>query len=197
MNFRTLHVSFSELADMAESGAPGRADSLAHLAACRHCNDALEELRKVVNLMGADKTEDAPRDAIARAVNVFRLPAERREPSRSIVASLAFDSFTLAPAYGVRSGQTATRQLIYSAPEGDLDLRISSAGDSWTVSGQVLGTSCEGGAVELRTEAGPASAAVLNELCEFTLAPVPAGRYNLLLQLADFQLEVPGLNLRA
>ncbi|HYH85081.1 MAG TPA: hypothetical protein VEX60_06325, partial [Pyrinomonadaceae bacterium] len=159
------------------------------------------QLGRVTQLMRADTSEDAPRDAIFNAIGMFRARAPAvAAPSilRRIVAALTFDSNALTPAFGVRSGQSApVRQLLFSAGDFDVDLRLASGGEGWTVSGQVLGR-CEGGEVELG-EAGRAarSSAALNDLCEFTLPPVPEGSYALRLRLGDTEIEIPELDLRA
>jgi hypothetical protein len=100
------------------------------------------------------------------------------------------------PAYGVRSGQSAARQMLYSAGDNDLDLRVTPSGEAWVVSGQVLGSECAGGQVRLQSETDE-TAAPLNELCEFTLPPVPSGSYTLRVRFKDMEVEVPDLELRA
>ncbi|HEV7858949.1 MAG TPA: hypothetical protein VGO91_10065 [Pyrinomonadaceae bacterium] len=196
------HIPFAKLADLAEGSllASERDASLAHLQACSRCSAQLEQISQVVNLMRSDTLEDAPRDVISQAVNIF----QRRETSakqgvlRRVLAALSFDSASLTPAYGVRSGQTATRQLLYSTGENDLDLRVTPGEEAWIVSGQVLGQEgCAGGEVHLESAAGDAAAAELNELCEFTLPPVAAGSYTLRLRLSNLEIEIPEFELRA
>jgi hypothetical protein len=148
--------------------------------------------------MRTDTAPDAPRDVRASAVSLFSRGENAGEPSllRRIVAALSFDSTSnLAPAFGVRSGYATSRQLLYSAEENDIDLRITLEKENWIVAGQVLGEGCVGGRVELegateRAEAG------LNELCEFTLPPVSAGSYTLRLRLGNAEVEIPRLELR-
>jgi hypothetical protein len=152
----------------------------------------------VLGLMRTDTAVDAPRDLLAYAVNIFSRREDVREPSllRRIVAALTFDSSAnLAPAFGVRSGQSVSRQLLYSAEDNDIDLRLTPADENWIVAGQVLGQDCVGGRVEIEGESERAAVA-LNELCEFTLPPLPAGSYTLRLQLANVEVQIPQLELR-
>jgi hypothetical protein len=148
--------------------------------------------------MKTDRSEDAPRDAVAYAVNIFRQQRQSREPSvlRRLIAALSFDSLNTAPAFGVRSGQSASRQLIYSAEENDIDLRLTLQDDMWIVAGQVLREDCVGGRVEFDGPSGLVSAE-LNETCEFTLPPVPPGNYLLRVLMSDVEVEVPRLELQA
>ena len=201
----TDHISFELLADLAEQRVPGaeRETLMAHLLACSTCSQSWRKLDHLVGLMRMDDSVDAPQPLIARALNIFQ-PAPHREtatpslPSvlRRLVAVLSFDSFSAEPAFGFRSGQAEARQLIFSAADIDLDLRIAPTGDRWNVSGQVLGTECAGGQVLMRSVAA-AESTELNDLCEFTLAPVRSGSYRLRLRLEDVEIEFPEIELKA
>jgi hypothetical protein len=196
------HLPFEKLADLAEGRVPPeeRVEALAHAAACPRCDAKLTELRRVVGLMRADESMDAPQELLASAVNMFRArrAAAPTKPSlvERIVAALSFDSLQMRPAYGVRSGQPAARQLLYSAGESDIDLRVAPSGDDWVVSGQVLGADCAGGEVELKGASG-AARVTLNEQCEFRFPPRPSGTYSLRLRLGNTEVEVPELELKA
>ena len=200
MKLTPQHLSFARLADLAEGRLHAEEQTKAgeHLSACAHCSGQLARLEQTIGLMRSDTSEAAPRDVLARVESLFRERAAVREPSalRRLLAVLSFDSAQLAPAYGVRSAQTgAARQMLYSAGDADLDLRVSQEADGWVVSGQWLGENARG-RVELlgaeRTES-----AALNEQCEFALPPVPEGTYALRLRLKDAEVEVFGLELRA
>src|ERR671916_835931 len=92
--------------------------------------------------------EDAPPALVSGVVRMFRARRAQSEAPgllRRLVAALAFDSSSLTPAFGVRSGQAApARQLLFSAGDLDVDLRLAQGSEGWTVSGQVLGP-CTGG----------------------------------------------------
>ena len=203
MRLTPKHISFAQLADLVEGrlSADEARDDRAHLNTCARCTEQASQLGRITQLMRADASEDAPRDAIFNAVRMFRArPAREAAPGllRRLVAALTFDSNALVPAFGVRSGQSATaRQLLFNAGDFDVDLRLAASGEGWTVSGQVLGP-CVGGEVELG-EAGQAatSSAALNDLCEFTLPPVPEGSYALRLRLNETEIEIQDLSLRA
>lgn len=200
MKTTSQHIPFARLADLAENRASAeeRTASMKHLSTCSHCAGELQRVGQALELMRTDTATDAPRDVLADAINIFR-GRELSEPSllRRIVAALNFDSsMNMTPAFGVRSGQATSRQLLYSAEQSDIDLRISCQDDEWIVAGQLLGQDCVGGRVEIEGESGLAVAA-LNELCEFTLPPVPSGSYTLRLRLQDAEVEIPQLELRA
>jgi anti-sigma factor RsiW len=200
VNLTFQHLPFEKIADMAENrlAKAERAAAEAHVSGCSRCSEQLARVERTINLMRTDEATDAPRGVLASVMNMFRSRAVESEPSlvRRVLAALNFDSTTLAPVYGVRSGQATARQMLYSAGENDVDVRVQPAGESWVVSGQVLGE-CDGGSVELEDGAALVVAAELNELCEFTLPAVPSGSYKLRLRLNDVEVEIPELQLKA
>lgn len=203
MRLTQRHITFARLADMVEGRLSDEkaAEARAHLDGCTNCSAQAAQLGHLTALMRADSSEDAPAELVASVVRMFRARrAEAEQPNllRRLVAALTFDSSSLQPAFGVRSGQAApARQMLYSAGDLDVDLRLAEGGEGWTVSGQVLGP-CEGGEVELvNAEGSTAARAALNELCEFTLPPAAEGVYTLRLRLDGTEVEIPGLSLKA
>jgi hypothetical protein len=128
-------------------------------------------------------------------VHLFSARAGRPAPAagwpQRILAVLRFDSAQSPLALGQRAGPAPARQLLFSAGAHDLDLRLTPAGEAWVVTGQVLGPDTAGRA-ELRGAANVVQA-VLSDLSEFALPAVPAGRYALVLHLADAEVEVADL----
>lgn len=196
------HITFERLADMAEGRVPAQETERAHLSTCKRCSTQAAELERVTTLMRADASVDAPRDLVFDAVRLFHSRRTESAPGllRRVVAALTFDSSSRTPAFGVRSGQTApARQLLFGAGDFDVDLRLAAGEEGWTVSGQVLGP-CEGGRVEAFASGASEEAAArasLNDLCEFTLPPVPEGVYALRLRLNETEIEIPELSLKA
>ena len=199
MKTTSKHIPFAELTDLAEKRISGDQQIAAteHLSECSPCTQKFERVEQVLELMRTDAAADAPRDVLAYAMNIFR-QREQSEPSllRRIVAALSFDSnANLTPAFGVRSGQSTSRQLLYSAEENDIDIRLTPENENWIISGQVLGQDCVGGRIELEGQ-GERAAVELNEMCEFTLPAVGAGSYALRLRLGSAEIEIPQLELR-
>ena len=197
MNLPSSHVSFERLTDLVEGRLTGNEEAglQNHLATCPRCAANLAWLKRVIALMRSDESEDAPPALIAGARRLFRSRLEQapRAPNhrRRLLASLRFDSAGPSLAFGLRGGQAETRQQLYSAGEQDLDLRLKQVGQDWAISGQVLGPAA-GGLAELRGRAIRAQAP-LNDLSEFALPPVPAGRYALILYLAEVEIEITDL----
>lgn len=135
---------------------------------------------------------DPPLDVLMSAIEIFS--SERQAPLPRVIATLIFDSREAGPAFGMRSLNTNSRQLLYSAQQTDLDLRITIQNEECVVAGQVIREGCVGGVVEISGATGSAEAS-LNELCEFTLPAIPVGQYSLTIRLPDVEIEIPKLQL--
>lgn len=189
------HISLETLVDLVEGRATSAAleGAVAHISSCSDCVDTLRQLQQVILTMKSDTAQDAPRDLLQSAINIFS--PERRTPLRHIIAILTFDSRVAGPAYGIRSLHSASRQLLYSAQDTDLDLRVTVQNDECVVAGQIIRADCVSGHVEISGAAGSATAS-LNEICEFTLPAIPLGNYALRIKLPDVQIEIPELELK-
>jgi hypothetical protein len=199
MSLASQHISFERLADLAERRLTPEESQMSqqHIAACDACGREWASLSNVIAAMRADTSEDAPRDLVFSVVSMFRA-ARPEKPSlaRRVLAALSFDSAQRTPAYGLRSGATAAaRQMLFNAEGYDLDLRVATKNGQIAVSGQVLGDDCAG-SVALENETVSVQTA-LNDLCEFTLPPVPSGVYTLRLRLSGLEVEIPNLELNA
>lgn len=199
MKLPSKHIDFAKLADLAEDRAANaeRETIKQHLSDCSTCAGELERLQQVLALMKTDTSQDAPRDLLAFAKGIFNRSTATGEPSllRRIVAALIFDSSAnLTPAFGVRASQSTARQLLYSAEERDIDIRVTAEADKWIVAGQLLGGDCTEGRIEISGQSASAMVA-LNEMCEFSFPPLPSGNYSLRLRLPETELEISSFEL--
>ena len=191
----STHISVETLVQIAEDRATAevREAAMAHISTCVSCNDALKRFQQLILTIKSDSTIGAPRDVLTSAINIFS--QANRSPLRHIVALLTFDSRNTGPVFGVRSFATSSRQMLYSAEETDLELRITVQNDECIVAGQVIGEGCAGGHVEISGVAA-SSEAILNEECEFKLPPIPTGNYSLTIRMLDREIEIPELELK-
>ena len=188
------HLSFETIADLVEGRltADVNGNVVNHLKNCSDCAGTANELSNAIGLMRSDKMEDAPDYAIKRAFKIMPRKVVVETPSllQKILAVLSFDSASSTPAYGVRSSAaTKSRQLIFSANEMEIDLRITQQGNEWVISGQILGE-CENGRAVLTGESVKAESAI-NDLCEFKLPPIKEGAYSLKIFVEDTEIEIP------
>jgi len=195
MNLFPQHIPFRQLSDFVSGDLPlvERVDVEVHVAICSRCAEELAELERLTELMRTDLGEEAPPHVIKRALKLFRARSQQQntfsDVRRRVRAVLHFDSMGLTPAFGVRSGKPGARQLLFSTGVDEIDLRIEPADQEWRISGQVLGESTASGTAVLQGDAGT-SETVLNELSEFTLPPVQAGTYKLILNLPNVEVEI-------
>jgi hypothetical protein len=193
------HPPFNRLTDLVKGDLSGeqQAEIAGHVATCSDCAAEVGWLEHILELYRTDDHISAPPAALARVRCFFPLEVapQREEPRRRITAVLTFDSADAPLAIGIRSDMAVKRQLVFRAEEFELDLHIVSAGSRWIVSGQVLGSD-EDGHAELLEETGtPLATASLNDLRQFTLPPVTAGSYTLMIQLNETAIEVPSLKI--
>jgi hypothetical protein len=195
MNMTSQHIPYEQLADLASSSRPSEEaiQIRSHLAECAECASQFVRLGHRESLANLDIARVADSDPVANDTGFS--PEDEVNPLNRLVAVLSFDSRQLSPAFGVRSGRSVARQLLFSIGENDLDLRVAPDDGAWIVSGQVLGN-CESGQVVLRG-ANITERASMNELCEFYLPRVPPGSYSLLVQISNMEIEVPEFELRA
>jgi hypothetical protein len=192
---KSPHISLETLADMAEERAQSETLQAAesHIAECETCNDALQNLRRLILLMKSDTAEDVPRDVLRSVLSVFT-PATPA-PLPRIIAVLTFDSRAAGPAFGMRSIRTASRQLLYTAQETALDLRVTVENEECSLAGQIIRDNCAGAQIELSGVTGTVTTE-LNELCEFSFPAIPLGMYSLRVRMPDVEIEIPELELK-
>lgn len=161
---------------------------------------------------------DAPATLVQRAIAAWNsapsvskaaaaaLQAGARAVLQQLAAVLTFDSWAASPlATGLRGARQPTRQLLFSADGRDVDLRISPAEEDnrFVLTGQVFGPD-DTGIARLQAQSGDPTASAapeqigpLDEMGEFRLPGVAAGRYVLSLQLGDAEIVLPPIDLGA
>lgn len=192
------HVPYELLVDLVEGrlAADDAAALRAQIAADPRTQARLARLERLIRLMRADDSVDAPEHVVARAVRVGRRPAPAQQQGalRRLITLLSSDSWR-APgaAIGMRSLQAWPRALLLKAGDRELDLQVGPRGERWQLSGQVLGPEAPGTV----TLSGPGDqvAVQLSELGEFALPPVPAGHYTLTVTQNDLEIVVPNLEI--
>ncbi len=141
---------------------------------------------------------DAPAALQRAAVDLWPaqgLPQRVAAALQRVVAVLSFDSWAATPALAMRSGAGATRQLVFDAPAGSVDLRIAPAAGTYTLAGQWLGED-GAGTVELADADGhPAASAPLDDAGAFHFDGLTEGAYRLTLSVSGTLIELPPLAL--
>jgi hypothetical protein len=136
---------------------------------------------KIVRLMQSDDSADAPADALRWSKNLFR--SRLAEPKKSLVERvLGVLQLDLSPnkaIFGERSASAAdVRQMLFSAGDHRIDLRIAKINKGFRVSGQVLGEGFDGAEAKIFNDKKTFSAKS-NELSEFVFEKIAKDKYTL------------------
>lgn len=176
----------------------------AHLASgCGNCEDSRQWYQQVATITASDDTAEPPAWVLRRAIQLFdnRLtqPGLIERIGRSI-AALVFDSFAQPAIAGVRSTETASRQLLYRAEHYNIDLQINPSDKSnATVMGQILRKddlrfeSVSKIPLSLVRKGEAVVSTVTNDTGEFILPEIGCGEYDLLIDTRDLSITVTGL----
>lgn len=198
MNQDLEHTTFEQLVDWAENRLPDelRPNIAAHLASCEQCRAEAKRVAQVIGAMRNDASIDAPAAVISRAVRAFQAYGSVVQPSivQRLQALLRFESPSLTPTLGLRSGVPTERQLLYAVGDYDLDLRVTADGENWRVSGQIFGPDAEDVHAQLSGSTLQPQVTFSGDEV-FTFPPVPAGRYTLVLVMGTAEITVDDLHL--
>ena len=161
-------------------------------------NNNEDLLNKIVHLMQTDNSADAPKDSIEWSKNLFLSRAA--EPKKSLVQKvLAVLQMDLSPdkaAFGERSASSASniRQMLFSAGDYQIDLRIAQANKGFTVTGQILGEDFAGAEIALVNDAKNFTAKT-NELGEFKFENISKDKYTLSLTFKDKEIVIEDIEI--
>jgi hypothetical protein len=118
------------------------------------------------------------------------------------IASLVFDSLTRPSVVGVRSTETANRQLLYRAGDYSIDLQIAPSDQLQAdLTGQVLKEgetafeSVAGLSLSLSQKGEPVRSITTNEMGEFKIKSIQQGEYDLDVETPEGTLRVQDLPL--
>lgn len=154
-------------------------------------------LDKIVKLMQADDSTDAPADAVRWSKNLFRARAIEPKKSlfRQVLAVLQMDLSPDRAAFGERSASaSAARQMLFTAGDNQIDLRINKANKGFKVTGQILGEGFAGAQVTFFNE-NKKITAKSGDLGEFSFEKISKGKYTLSLIVKDKEIVVENIEI--
>ena len=144
------HFSLEEWVDLARGAADTKKRTAMrnHLdAGCTSCASMLNFWQRVHGIAQREKAFEPPDRTVraAKGMLALRQPQKRRSKTAvaAVSATLLFDSFSQPKLAGVRSSESAIRQLLYQAAEFHVDFRIEPQEDPRKVAvvGQILNVS--------------------------------------------------------
>lgn len=138
---------------------------------------------------------DAPRWLVDSALALWQAPLLAPPLGRRIAVALGFDSWAAQPALALRSASLESRQLLFSAGDRDIDLRVSPVVEAqglFAIAGQVLGPG-EDGMVSLARSNEVVAKIALDDFGEFSFKELPTGVYTITLQFGAEVVALPDL----
>jgi hypothetical protein len=175
----------------------------AHLASdCKACSETRAWYESVRRIAASDETMAPPAWVFKQAVRIFDTARRPRRGERigEAIARLVFDSLTRPQLAGIRSTETASRQLLYRAGDYSIDVQIApAAGERGELVGQVLreGEATFESVANLRLEVAsgdqPLYSTVTDARGEFKISNIDYGSYDLRIELADGRITIPEL----
>lgn len=200
--------SFERLIDYLDKRLPEAesAGVAAHLAtSCADCAEIRDWYQLVRKVAASDDTVAPPPWVLKRAVRIFDTQRGRPKLAARIgqaIAALVFDSFARPALAGVRSTETANRQLLYRAGDYTIDLQIAPSEHTRAdLIGQVLKQgdptfeSVAGLSLGIALGDSVVFSTVTDEMGEFKVSGLEQGIYDLRVELSDGSITVPNLPL--
>ena len=195
----TNHIPLVTLFERVRMKAELDGKSLSHLGSCDSCRNQLKWMEIATEL----DPDGPPQSVVDRAVQIGRSGFGLKQLRKVIVALLTFDSFKdLAPA-GIRSSESASRQMTFEAEGLEIGLWLQpSANKTMTLSGQVSDKLSgpikdDSARVDLVVEGDHVQSASLSSWGEFLFTEMPEDAYGLQVYFSDRVLQIPSLPIAA
>lgn len=192
------HLTYETLLNyMEERLSPEeKAAAQTHLAAfCETCEGRLVMLRKVLATVQNDHTTPPPASVLKHALDIPLTHPRPAQPGMltRLIASLSFDS-QLQLSSALTRGAARERQVLFTADQVDIDLKISTGRGGHDLLGQMLAGEPNAAFVSLQSNNGQTlKATETDSKGQFAFRDVSAGVYDLIFDLETQQIAVQGL----
>ena len=147
--------------------------------------------------MRRDDSVDTPAASVRWASNLFRTRAVESKPSfvKKLAAVFQMEIAPNQPAFGERSEATSTvRQILYSAGDNAIDIRIEKARKAFSVRGQILGSGFADATVRMAGDNNTFEIDV-DEAGEFRLDNIPAGTYEITIRNSEVEITLKAFDI--
>ena len=197
------HLKYETLLNYLENRLPveERSEVDAHLVGqCQQCDRRLVLLRRVLESVAGDRTVAPPTAVLKQAVEVGQGSHPQPKFWSRVVAVLSFDSYLQLSSAATRGGTSRARQMLFTAEQVDIDLKIKPGREDHELFGQVLDARQSTGFlpafVSLQNTEGQQRATETDSLGQFAFHGVSSGTYDLVFDLDDQEIAVMGLEFR-
>ncbi len=200
-----MHLN-GQLTDLEASRIAAHLDS-----GCEACLANRDWYENVYALASSDESKEPPPWVLRRALKIFDGPREQApfiERLGRAVASLIFDSFAEPQTAGVRSTETANRQLLYRAGDYHIDLQIAPSTGAGVTAVDLLGQILREGETRFESVRGlrlelvdrkaggkSVSHTTTDEMGGFAFSEVEPGAYDLQVEMYGSSITVSDLRI--
>lgn len=156
-----------------------------------------KNIEKIINLMLCDSSVDAPKSEIEWAKSLSRSIVLSPEPSliHRIVAVLVRELSVDQRVFGERSSSpAAARQMLFTADDYAIDLRLTSSSTGTNIHGQILGDQCDVTRVNIHNREF-SDETMIDDSDEFRINNVPSGVYALVLSSDKVEIVLNDLEI--
>jgi|SRR5579862_9071564 len=136
-----MHLSSEVALDFVEERLPEDQKTFwnQHLELCMECAADISRWRELESALRRSHLKSAPKESVANAVQIMSTqPVKSGSTSRSLLASIIFDSFLEPAMAGVRGASAAARQLVMRAEEFDIHIKVWGEPEHRQMLGQLL-----------------------------------------------------------
>jgi hypothetical protein len=191
------HIEFAKLVEKFEGRLSNdeEREIADHIADCGDCDSESARLADFFAYANLEESESVPQAVTARILNIYQLrplPKQTTSDKPHGAGFLIFDDWTIS--LNERYSGLDTRQMLFRINEYDIDLRFEFVGDMCRLTGQLF-PEISGASVEIFSSSHSASA-MLNEMGEFALDPLPQNIYDVRITGADEELFVKKIPLQ-
>ena len=194
------HLKYETLLNYLENrlSVEERSEVDAHLVGpCQQCDRRLILLRAVLDSVTNDRTVAPPTAVLKQAVELRQGRYPQPKFWNRVVAVLSFDSHLQLSSTATRGGNTRARQMLFTAEQVDIDLKIKPGREDHELLGQVLDIRQSTGFlpafVSLQNNEGQQRATETDSLGQFAFHGITSGTYDLVFDLDDQEIAITGL----
>ncbi len=186
-----MHLSSKITLDLIDGRLGGDKETFwqQHLEVCRECAHEFDRWRQLKTDLKRSHLKSAPEGMLNKVFEFFPQADENQASRLSVVASIVYDTFR-DPAVAYARGAVAGRQLVMTAEEFDIHIKIWGEPDRRQMLGQLLprGTTKFVGTARfhLLQNGERLETATLDEMGEFSFTDLPEGDLSI-------QIDLPNL----
>jgi hypothetical protein len=159
--------------------------------------NSADKTNKILSLMEKDDSVDAPADTLRWVKNLYLSRSDASQPSliRRIVAVLIDEIQPGKAAFGERSASAShARQMLFSAEDAVIDLRIKEKGKKLSITGQIIGEGFESAEVRVYNDAQRYTVSATG-LAEFELYNILKGVYSVSITTPENEIAIERIDL--